>query len=497
MRPFLPTIFAASFLLLPVARAAAAPKAPAQLIGRLRVLYSQPTSFSPAGMRYPLRQDLQADLAEARAALSSAPDRLEALRSLAVLLEQADDPAAEAEWRRVLDAAETALKKKPQDLRLLEYVVEAMVGADVALRVVPAGQRLAAGQPQSWRAHLLLGDAHLRRADHHWRVLLQIARGTKALPPQHVLELNADLAAAEKAYSRSVELAPGEPAPRAGKIATWLARPVMAGLLPDGVVKGAAAPDFTRVRRELIDLTGKSNGTIAPIWHTAHFLATQGTGADGLREQEQKVMAEALQRARTRGESQLFLAEAEGMLALAERDPAAARTAFEKAVTLMPERNWGAEWLALAEASSSEPRERILERIDGRLKVRPHARDWVLRGVLVAPDNRSAAMDSFRKAIELDVDNASARYNLAVLLLQRDPDSIEARHHLERSLEVRAGDRDAQFAVFLLRALDGELTAGRQALAELAKQGDLDPDLKKRLEATLQDLGAGAKPAGK
>ncbi|MGV3724442.1 MAG: hypothetical protein ACO1SX_26410, partial [Actinomycetota bacterium] len=192
--------------------------------------------------------------------------------------------------------------------------------------------------------------------------------------------------------------------------------------------------------------------------------------------------------ARTGAESKLFVAEAEGMFAIARRDWATARTAFEAALTAAPRREWSAEWLAMAEANSAEPRPRILARLDARLKSHPRACDWVLRGVLQAQDDRKAATESFRKAIALDIDSASARYNLAVLLLREDPDSIEGRHHLERALETRPDDQDAQFGFLVIQGLDGERDVARAALDQLAMRTDLDADLRKRLQETLKDL---------
>jgi len=485
MRP-LALIALGAFLLThcPPSASAAAEIDPTTLLSRLRVIYSHPTSFTPAAMRFPLRADVQAELTRARQSRTTLEERAQAAR----LAEQADDPGAADEWEGVLLGAEAALKKSPQDLRLLELTIEAMVGADAAVRAVPTAAKLEAAQPGAWRTHLLVGDAHFRRADFQWRVLIQLSRADRALPAERVLELKADLKAAEKAYIRAATLAPTEATPRAGKIALQLARPVMAAMLPTGVLESPAAADLGAIRRELIDLVRTTTGRVEPLWHATHFLATQPSGDEALSDEEQRILQASLAAARVGAESRLFLAEAEGMFALARRDWGAARKAFEAAVVEMPRRSWSADWLATAEANSADPRSQVLARAEARLQAQPRPCDWVLRGVLLALDNRTAAVDAFRKAIALDVDSASARYNLAVLLLREDPDSLEGRHHLQRALDSRPDDLDAQFGYLLLLGLDGEPAAAQAALEQLAKRPDLDADLRKRLEATLADL---------
>jgi tetratricopeptide (TPR) repeat protein len=485
MRPT-PSILLAAVLSAVVAAPVRAADAvePAALLARLRVTYSQPTSFTPAAMRFPLRADVLADLTRARQTRATLEERAQYAR----LAEQANDPSAEQEWSEVLTGAEAALKKSPQDVRLLELTVEAMVGADAAVRAVPAAAKLAAAQPSAWRTHLLVGDAHFRRADHHWRVLIQLGRANAMLPPERVLELKADLKAAERAYLRAAAMSPTEPSPRAGKIALQLARPVMAALLPTGVLDSATAPDLGSIRRELVDLVRATPGRVEPLWHATHFLATQPTDDEALSAEERRVIQDSLTAAQAGAEAKLFVAEAGAMFALARRDWAAARTAFEEALKLAPKRQWSADWLAMAEANSPEPPSQILARLEPRLQMQPRACDWVLRGVLLARDNRKAAIESLRKAIALDIDSASARYNLAVLLLRDDPDSIEGRHHLQRSLEARPDDRDAQFGYLVIQGLDGNPIEARAALQQLALRPDLDADLRKRLEETIKDL---------
>ncbi|MGV3719980.1 MAG: hypothetical protein ACO1SX_03635, partial [Actinomycetota bacterium] len=286
MRPIILTVLGAALSTLgPVAAGAAEAIEPATLVSRLRVIYSQPTSFTPAAMRFPLREDVRGDLARARQNRASLEERAQSAR----LAEQANDAAAEEEWTGVLAGAEAALKKSPQDLRLLELTVEAMVGADAAVRAVPAAAKLEAALPGAWRTHLLVGDAYFRRADHNWRVLIQLARGAAGLPPERVQELKTDLKAAEKAYIRAATLAPTEASPRAGKIALQLARPVMSAMLPKGVLESPAAPDVAAVRRELVDLVRATTGRVEPLWHATHFLATQPT-EEALSVEERRVL---------------------------------------------------------------------------------------------------------------------------------------------------------------------------------------------------------------
>ncbi len=458
---------------------------PSRLVTRLRTVYSQPTTFAPSDLRFAPRLDVRADLARKRETVPAGSSDLETRRSLAFLAEEAADPAAQEEWTKVLALVEAAHRKKPNDERLLEWTVEAMVGADVGLRAVPLAQKLAVIQPKAWRAQLLLGDAHFRRADHHWRVLLRLGRGNQPLPAQFISDLNADLKAAESAYDRAVELAPGEPAPRSGRITLRFVRPLMAELLPPGAVPATAAPDLASMRKELLELVRNSPGRIDTLWHTARFLANSATA---ITPQERQELERAAEAARKAGAERLLLAEADGWLALARRDWGATRAAFETVLTLAPKREGAADWLAVAEGNSSELREAILARIEARLKITPRAQDWALKGILLAEEDREGAVEALRKAIGLDVDSAVARYNLAVLLLRGRPESLEARHHLTRALEIRGDDPETQFALLVVLALDKDLERSRVGLEGLLKRPDLDPGYRKRLEETLKDL---------
>lgn len=458
---------------------------PARLVARLRTAYSQPTTFAPSDLRFPPRLDFGAELARMRKAVPPGSSDLEARRGLALLAEEAEDPSAGEEWTKVLALVEAAHRKKPNDERLLEWTVEAMVGADVGLRAVPLAQKLAALRPKTWRPQLLLGDAHFRRADHHWRVLLRLSRGQQPLPAQFLSEMNADLKAAETAYDRAVELAPGEPAPRSGRITLRFVRPLMAGLLPAGSIPASEAPELASVRRELLEMVRKSPGRIDTLWHTARFLANSATAVTP---QELKELESAVEAARKAGAERMFLTEAEGWLALARRDWSAARAAFDAVIALAPRREAAADWLAVAEGNSSEPRKTVLARIEARLKAAPRAQDWTLKGIVLADEDREAAVEALRKAISLDVDSAVARYNLAVLLLQGRPESLEARHHLTRAMEIRGDEPEAQFALLVVLALDKDLERSRQGLEGLLKRTDLDPGYRKRLEETLKDL---------
>ena len=166
---------------------------------------------------------------------------------------------------------------------------------------------------------------------------------------------------------------------------------------------------------------------------------------------------------------------------------------FEAAANAMPERRFAADWLALTDVNSPEPREQVIARVRARLAAHPAAQDATALGVLLAGDNRTAAIESLRKAIELDRDNAVARYNLAVLLAQQDPASPEVRYHLEKALQLQPDDRETVFCEAILEVLDGREKAARETLEAFLRSADLDPNLKQRIELTLKDLTAATK----
>lgn len=478
-------------LLLPAASVQAAePPLSERLVQRLRPSYSQPTAFVPSALRYPLRPALAAELTAARTAARDAATDLEAHWKLASLEEAAEDPTAEEEWRLVLGLIEAQLRKTPDNPALLERQVEAMVGANVAVRVVSQAEKLAKLQPTNWRTQLLLGDAYLRRADFNWRVLVKISRGGKGLAAPQLLQMNDDLKAAERAYTRSVDAAPGEAAPRAARISLTLARPVMSAMLPKGALEVANRPDLGGIWSELLELVRRNPGQVEPIWHAAHYLATQTTGETLGTAADRKLLLDALVGIKTEGDPRLLSLEVRGLLAVDRNDWSAARQAFEAAAAAQPERRFAADWLALAEVNSSEPRDQVITRVRSRMTAHPSAQDATVLGVLLAGSDRPAAIESLRKAIELDRDSAVARYNLAILLAQQDPASPEVRYHLQRALQLQPDDREAVFSEAVLEALGGHEKEARQVLEGFLKTPDLEPSLKLRVQQTLQDLPA-------
>jgi tetratricopeptide (TPR) repeat protein len=473
------------------ARAAEPPAPPAErVLGRLSPSYSQTSAFVPALLRFPLTRDPQAAYEAARLAAADAPTDLDAQRAAALAAEAAEKDGDAAEyWRVALGLAEARLRaaKDKKDPALLELQLEALIGADVAVRGVPVGAALLALRPGDWRAHLLAGDAHVRRADFNWRVLVRKAQGSPDLPSQPLLQLNSDLDAAQQAFQRAIELAPAEGAPRGAAIALALARPLMASLLPRGAVRAEPQPDLKTVRAMLVDWVRRAPGRTAPAWFAGLFFATQTT--DPFTPEERSTLDAALAAARPEREA-VFAHEARGLLAFARQEWAAARTEFAAALALEPKRAFCAEWLTVAEANSPEPRATVLERVRLRTEGGGTAPDWALLGMLIGEEDRSRAQAALRKAILLDVDNPNARYNLALLLLNQNPASVEARHHLRRTLEVRPDDREARFAYAATLLLDGLYKEARATLDSLMKLHDLDPRLKARLTAMREDIPA-------
>jgi len=494
----MPARFARSlFLCLTLCGAGAWPTAAAQtpeperLLGRLAPAYSYSGSFVPALLRYPLTRDPAETYRLAKAEAGEEPADLDAQRRAALAAEAAElNDAATEHWRTALGLVEARLRaaKDRKDPALLELHVEALVGADAAIRAVPAGEALRTARPGDWRAHLLAADAFLRRADFNWRVLVRRAQGSKDLPPQPLLQLNSDLEAAAAAYDRAVELAPAEGAPRGGRIALRLARPLMASLLPQGAVRAEARPDVGAVRADLADWVARSRPRAAPVWFFGLYLATQ-VGAE-VTPAERTLVEGAVAGARAEGDEALFAREAAGLLAVARGDWAGGRAAFEAALAAAPGRAFAAEWLAVAEANSDEPREQVLARVRARAGEAGTGYDWTLIGMLTGESARPQAVAALRKAVSLDVDNPNARYNLALLLLAGNPASLEARHHLRRALEIRGDDREARLAYAVTLVLDGHHKEARATLDSLLRLYELDPKLKARIEATREDIPA-------
>jgi hypothetical protein len=443
-------------------------------------------------LRFPLRKDVLADLAEARRVAAGSED-LKARWAVAELAEQAEDSAAEEEWRTVLPLLEAQLKSRPADPALLEQHAQALIGADSPLLAVAAAEKLLALRRASFRPQVLHGDALLRRAELNWRVLVQVRQGSKDLPPAQLLQMNADLAACAKAYDRAVDLAPEHPEPRAARMALALARSVMASLLPPGALTGSERLDAARFRRDLMELVERNPGRVAPLWHAAVFFAAQPLPELEISAAERGVLEKGLADARANGDERVYLAEARGLLCAALKDwPGAARH-FEEALATAPQRSFAAEWLVTAENSSREPRERRLARIRGRIARAPRSEDFTLLGILLADENRADAVAALRKAVELDVDNASARYNLAVLLLRMYRTTTEVRHHAQRVLELQPQEREAALLYCVVEALDGRDASARNGLRALLQRTDLDADLRRRTEETLADLKAAAR----
>jgi tetratricopeptide (TPR) repeat protein len=450
-------------------------------------VYAQPTSFAPSALRHPVRLHLQSELAAALDAAKAAPADLDAQFRLAKLQDQADDPAAEEQWRTVLGLVEAQLRRKPEPA-LLERQVEALIGANLGVRVVPPAEKLTAARGGDWRAQLLLGDAYLRRADFNWHVLVQTIRGAKAVSSPQLIQMNGDLAASEKAYARAMELAPAEPAPRAGRIALSLARPVMASLLPKGAVAGPDRPDLVAITKDLVELVSRNPDKVEPLWHTVHFLALQPAGEVRLSDEERKLLAGTAARLRGEGSGKVLLPEARGLWAVVERDWDTARGQFELAAAADPERRFAADWLALAELNSREPKPQVVARLRARIAAKPRAQDQVALAILTAEDDRRAAVAELRKAVSSDLDHAGARYNLAVLLAREDVTSPEVRHHLLRTLALQPDHREALFALAVIEALDGDTAAAQRALGQLDSSPDLDADLRGRVQTTLKEL---------
>lgn len=463
---------------------------PDRLLGRLRTAYSQPTDFVPAALRFPLRMHVQDELAQARDAFDPKTANFETHWKLARLMEEAGDPGAEQEWRATAELGETEFKAHPTDMVVLERLVEAMVGGDISLRVVTYAEKLVSAQPRSWRAQLLAGDAYLRRADYTWRVLVRLSQGKKTMGSTQEAQLNADLAACEQAYGKAVELAPAEGAPRAGHIALLLARPMMASFLPAGTLKTSLKPDLAAIRKDLLDLVTRNPGQVSALWFAADFLATQATDASPLMDEARQLLEGSAAKAEAKGDDRAFLAEAKGLLACLNKDWNAARTQFEAALAILPDRNFAADWLGSVETNSPDPIERKLERARARLAAHPRAADHVLVALFIADDDAPAAIAELRKALELNVENANVRHNLGILLLRRNPNSIEARHHLLEALELEPDHREAAYAVATAQALGGDNAAARQVFETILKLEDLDANLKARCEATLKELPA-------
>jgi tetratricopeptide (TPR) repeat protein len=488
-------IVVAALLLSTGARAAEPDALGARLIARLHAVYLRPSSFAPAELRYPLRKDLSADLREAREKLAEAPFNLEARWRAAELAEQAEDPAAQQEWKTVLGLVEAAIKSKPADTTLLERQIQAMVGAGAAAPAAAQAEKFVAAQPRSWKAHLLAGDAYLCRADSHWRALARLAQGDKVPASPEALQLKADLEAARKEYDRAVEIAPSEAAPRAGRIGLVIARPYMASLLPAGVLDAPDKADLAVVRRELIDLIERGPGEVPPLWHAAHFFATNPAQAAAVSPGERQAWESGIAGVRAEGDNQAFLAEARGLWSFAVRDWADARKQFETALEVLPKRSFAAAWLGRTETLEAGAAAERLARARARAEKGGRSEEWTALGVLLAEDDRPAAVEALRKALALDVENAAARYNLGVLLLRARGDSSEARHHIRQVWEMQPEDPEGEFACFVLEAVDGEREAPRRALEEMLRFQELDEDLRKRIQETITDLPA--PPAGK
>jgi len=461
---------------------------PDRLLARLRTNYAQPAAFAPSALRFPLRTSVDKELTQARKALEADPTAFEAHWRVARLMEEAEDSGAEKEWKTAADLGEAKVKNNPNDQELLEHVTEAMVGAGISLRVVQMAEKMRSRQPESWRAQVLAGDAYLRRADYHWRVLVNLSRGRKAPAPAQLIPMNSDLEAAEKAYARAAELAPSELAPRAGRITLLMARPVMAEFLPPGAVKLPALPPLAATLQELLEAVRRNPGRISPIWHTAHFLAIQPADQRQLLPEHIRTLEASLAQCRLEGTEQVLITEARGLLAIVRQDWPAARKELEAAAVAAPDREFAGHWLVLAELNSAEPRADLVARVRARAEKAGRATDWTLLGMLLAGQDRFSAITALRKAVEIDIDSAAARYNLSVVLAQSDFTSREATHHLRRTLEIQPDHREAIFAVAVLEAAGGRHNAARSILERLLAAPDLDEDLRKRVQATADDL---------
>ena len=269
----------------------------------------------------------------------------------------------------------------------------------------------------------------------------------------------------------------------------------MASLLPKGAMAGADRPDLAAITRDLVDLVARNPEKAEPLWHAAHFLALQPVGEVKIAPADLRQLTTTAAKLREEGPQKVLVLEARGLLGVVEKDWETARRQFERGAASDPERRFAADWLALAELNSREPKAQVVERIRARLAARPHVQDEVALAILTADDDRRAAIAELRKAVSSDVDNAAARYNLAVLLAREDATSLEVRHHLERTLEIQPDHREALFSLAVAEALEGNTGGARRALAQLESSPDLDADLRTRVRATLAELPAEAKPA--
>ena len=460
-----------------------------KLAAALRPLYSQSTSFSPAALRFPLRTPSYEEVVEAKAKAEKHPDDLGARRRAAVLAEAAEDAGAQGQWQLALGLIEARIRSGKVDAALLEAHVEALVGANLGSRVVPAAERLLKAHPESGRTHLLVGDAYFRRADFNWRVLVRRS-AAKDLPPDLLIRMNSDLEAARKAYDRAVELAPADPAPRAGRMSLAMARPIMAAVLPKGVMEQPRLDPLT-LRRDLLELVGRNPGQVAPLWHAAHFFATQAGDELPLSASERDSLEQGLGAARAEADQQVFLLEARGLLQCARREWVQGGRQFEAASKLEPSRAFAAEWLANCDANSPEPRSEVISRVRSRIAGRPGPSDCALLGVLLAESEPKSAIETLRQAVKLDGANAVARFNLGVLLLQEQPESIEGRYHLRRALQLRSDDFEAQFAHAVALVIEGRSVEARRAIQAVLTVPELPADLRERAESTLRGLGGG------
>ncbi|MFN3648714.1 MAG: hypothetical protein ACK47B_03960 [Armatimonadota bacterium] len=459
---------------------------PAQVAARIRPAYLLPAGFNPAQLRYPLRPDPRRDLEAARAALAQDPTGIAVRMQLARAAEAAADPSAPREWRIALGLVDAQVKRDGETPALLELLVECLIGGGPADRAASAAEKLAKLQGDSWKVQMLLGDAQLRRADAAWRVLVRLTDGGKPAEAPQAEELRSAAAAARKAYLRAVELAPAELPPHGALLALGRVLPFMASMLPKGLLEAPEKADPAAERAALLALLTRSGGKVAPAWHAAHLFAAALTAPISAAERE--TLTRALDGLRAEGTDALFLSEARGLAALAAKDWAGARKHLEEALKQSPERRLAAEWLGYAESVCGEPSAQVLERAKARIAAAPRAQDYALLGVLQAEDERAAALDALRKAVELDIDNVNARYNLAAILIQGDIAASEVRYQLEQVWASQPDDLEATFAFLVVQAIDGKTRAAHLALKDLLGQPELPSGLRTRVEATIADL---------
>ena len=459
-----------------------------RLVSQLRPAYLTPSTFSAAALRYPLRVDLENEFRTARRDLETNPTAADLRYRVAQLAEEAEDPQAEAAWRAVLAQTEAQLTLNPADAPLRRQHAEALVGAGAYAEAVPAAQALVELDPAVWRHHLLLGDALLLRADYAWRVLVAAQKASKPLPASERSALNADLQAAATAYGEAVTRAPAEAAPRGARIHLQLQRPLLGAFLPAGLLAGGTHPDPGAVLQDLLEWVLRNPGQPAPLWHTALAFATPPFADLRLTAAEQGLLDAALARASTSGPNAGFVNEARGFLAVARAQWAEARTCFEHATQQLERHTPAVEWWNYCEWRAGDPPAELQVRLRSRLKKHPRAAEWTALGLLLAAEDRHAAVAAFRQALVLDVNHAAARYNLGVLLLQLDPDSGEARHHLVSVAEAEPDDREVQFADCIVLALGGEKAAAARALQELLRLHEVGGELRERVRAALGEL---------